>query len=58
MTFMATKITRNSLKYPKTPSEIADALEEWYDNGQKGWFEKGRARFIGFVSALRSLEDE
>lgn len=71
---MKSQITRKTKKYPKTPNEIADALEEWYNNGQKGletfcenantaatrhathWFEKGRARFNGFIEAIRSLE--
>lgn len=64
---MTYQLQRNTEKHPDTPAAIADALEEWYDNGQKGletlsdvdvkhWFEKGRARLNGFVEAIRSLE--
>jgi len=61
------QLERNAEKCPKTPEQIAAALVEWYDNGQKGletlsdadvthWFEKGRARLNGLVEAIRSLE--
>ena len=71
---MTYEIQRKTKKHPKTAVEIADALEEWYNNGQKGletfcenaniaasrhathWFDKGRARFNGFLDVLRSLE--
>ena len=53
------------MKHPETPNDIADSLEEWFENGQGAlvrldpaarlWFERGRARFTGLTQAIRDL---